>query len=81
MNGFMDVLPRNDEDVFAEEQQEPEHEGVAQRVRTLVMSLVVASISLSSAVRSVNPGRTCLACRRSNADTGEMNNNDDANDE
>lgn len=31
-------------------------------VCTLVMSDVAASISLSSALRSVNPGKTCFAC-------------------
>ena len=32
---------------------------------TLVISMVSASISLSSALRSVKPGKTCLAWRRS----------------
>lgn len=37
--------------------------------RTLVMSVVAASISCSSNVRSVKPGRTCLACNFSRAVT------------
>jgi len=37
---------------------------------TLVISVVMASISCSSAVRSVKPGRACLACNLSRALTG-----------
>lgn len=36
---------------------------------TLVISTVLFSISRSSAVRSVNPGRTCFACSFSSVDT------------
>jgi hypothetical protein len=36
---------------------------------TFVMSVVADSISRSSPDRSVNPGRTCLACSRSKAVT------------
>lgn len=36
---------------------------------TLVISTVLFSISRSSAVRSVNPGRTCFACSFSSTDT------------
>jgi hypothetical protein len=36
---------------------------------TRVMSVVMLSISLSSADRSVNPGRTCLACNFSRVAT------------
>lgn len=38
--------------------------------RTLVTSLVAASISLSSADRSANPGSACFACSLSRVPTG-----------
>ena len=45
-------------------------EGLGEKRRvgfTLVISAVAASISRSSAVRSVKPGRACLACNLSRA--------------
>ena len=36
------------------------------------MSVVSASISLSSALRSANPGRTCFACSLSSAETNNF---------
>lgn len=39
---------------------------------TLVMSVVAASISRSSALRSAKPGRTCFACSLSSRATAEL---------
>jgi hypothetical protein len=40
------------------------------KASTFVMSVVAASISCSSAVRSEKPGRACFACSFSRAVTG-----------
>ena len=41
----------------------------ARKGHTFVTSVVAASISRSSAVRSENPGKTCLACSLSSEET------------
>jgi hypothetical protein len=50
-----------------------EREREERKVRTLVISVVIRSISRSSAVRSVKPGRAWRACSLSSAPTVDAN--------